>query len=67
MSVTVEDAIDEPEPTVIEALIEEPRYLFRKRKILIDEEEAYRSKIIKAIVAGLESGGSQVTSSQVTS
>ena len=51
ISITIEDIIDEPEPTVIEALIEEPRYLFRKRKILIDEEEAYRSKIIKAMIA----------------
>jgi hypothetical protein len=41
MPVIVEDAIDKPEPIIIEALIEEPRYLFRKRKMLIDEEEAY--------------------------
>jgi hypothetical protein len=51
MPVTVEDAIDEPEPIIIKALIEELRYSFRKRKILIDEEEAHRSKIIKAIIA----------------
>jgi hypothetical protein len=50
MPITVEDAIDELEPTVIEALIEEPRYLFRKRKMPIDEEEAYRSKIVKAMI-----------------
>jgi len=37
----VEDVIDEPEPTVIEALIEELRYSFRKRKMLINEEEAH--------------------------
>jgi hypothetical protein len=41
MPITVKDAIDELEPTIIKALIEEPRYLFQKRKILIDEEEAY--------------------------
>jgi hypothetical protein len=51
MPAIVKDAIDEPEPTVIEALIEEPRYSFRKRKIPIDEEEAHRSKIIKAMIA----------------
>ena len=51
MSVTVEDAIDELKLIIIEVLIEEPRYSFRKRKILIDEEEAYRSKIIKAMIA----------------
>jgi hypothetical protein len=50
MPVIVEDAIDEPEPTVIKALIKEPRYSFRKRKILIDEEETHRSKIIKAMI-----------------
>ena len=41
MPVTVEDTINELEPTIIEALIEEPRYLFRKRKIPMDEEEAH--------------------------
>jgi hypothetical protein len=51
MLITVEDIIDELEPTIIKALIKEPRYLFRKRKILINEEEAYRSKIIKTIIA----------------
>jgi hypothetical protein len=51
MPATVEDVIDEPEPTIIEAPIEEPRYSFRKRKILMDEEEAHRSKIIKAMIA----------------
>ena len=50
MPVTVEDTIDELEPTVIKALIEELRYSFRKRKILINEEEAHRSKIIKAMI-----------------
>ena len=50
MPVIVEDVIDEPEPIIIEALIEEPRYLFRKRKMPIDEEEAYRSKIVKAMI-----------------
>ena len=50
MPAIVEDAIDEPELIVIEVLIEELRYSFRKRKILIDEEEAHRSKIIKAII-----------------
>ena len=51
MPIIVEDAIDEPELIVIEVLIEELRYSFRKRKILIDEEEVYRSKIIKAMIA----------------
>jgi hypothetical protein len=50
MPVIVEDIIDELEPTIIEALIEEPRYLFRKRKMLMDEEEAHRSKITKAMI-----------------
>ena len=50
MPAIVEDIIDEPEPTVIEALIEEPHYSFRKRKMPIDEEEAHRSKIIKAMI-----------------
>jgi len=50
MPVIIKDVIDEPELIVIKALIEEPRYLFRKRKILIDEEEAHRNKIIKAII-----------------
>jgi hypothetical protein len=51
MPVIVEDVIDELEPIVIEALIEELRYSFRKRKMSIDEEEVYRSKIIKAMIA----------------
>jgi hypothetical protein len=51
MLIIVEDTIDEPEPTVIEALIKEPRYSFRKKKMLINEEEAYRSKIIKTMIA----------------
>jgi hypothetical protein len=51
MPATVEDIIDELEPTVIEALIKEPHYSFRKRKMPIDEEEAHRSKIIKAMIA----------------
>jgi hypothetical protein len=41
MPIIVEDIIDEPEPTIIEVLIEEPRYLFRKRKMPIDKEEAH--------------------------
>ena len=51
MLITIEDIIDELEPIVIKALIEEPRDSFRKRKMLIDEEEAHRSKIIKAMIA----------------
>jgi len=51
MPAIVKDVIDEPESIIIEVLIKEPRYLFRKRKILIDEEEAHRSKIIKAMIA----------------
>ena len=50
MLITVKDVIDEPELIIIKALIKEPRYSFRKRKILIDEEEAHRNKIIKAII-----------------
>ena len=50
MLITIEDVIDELELIIIKALIKEPYYLFRKRKILIDEEEAYRSKIIKAMI-----------------
>jgi hypothetical protein len=41
MPITVKDAINKPEPTIIKALIEEPYYLFQKRKMLIDKEEAY--------------------------
>ena len=62
MPATVEDIIDELEPTVIEALIEEPRYSFRKRKMLIDEEEAYRSKIIKAMIVTARTVGTVKTS-----
>ena len=51
MFITVEDVIDELKLIIIEVLIEEPRYSFRKRKILIDEEEVHRSKIIKAMIA----------------
>ena len=51
MLIIVKDVIDEPEPIVIKALIKEPRYSFRKRKMLIDEEEVHRSKIIKAMIA----------------
>ena len=51
MPVIIEDIIDEPELIIIKALIKEPRYSFRKRKILIDEEEAHRNKIIKAMIA----------------
>ena len=50
MTAIVKDVIDKLEPAIIEALIEEPRYLFRKRKMPIDEEEAYRSKIVKAMI-----------------
>jgi hypothetical protein len=51
MPAIVEDAIDELEPTIIEALIKEPHYLFQKRKMLMDEEEAHWSKIAKAMIA----------------
>jgi hypothetical protein len=51
MFITVEDVIDELKLIIIEVLIEEPRYSFRKRKILINEEEVHRSKIIKAMIA----------------
>jgi len=51
MSVIIKDVINEPESIIIKALIKEPRYSFRKRKILINEEEAYRNKIIKAMIA----------------
>ena len=50
MLITVKDIIDETELIIIKVLIEEPRYLFRKRKMPIDEEEAYRSKIVKAMI-----------------
>ena len=50
MLIIVKDIIDEPELTVIKVLIKEPRYSFWKRKILIDEEEVYRNKIIKAMI-----------------
>jgi hypothetical protein len=50
MLITVKDVINEPELIIIKVLIEELRYSFRKRKILIDEEEVYRSKIIKAMI-----------------
>ena len=51
MPVIIKDVIDEPELIIIKVLIKELRYSFRKRKILIDEEEVYRSKIIKAMIA----------------
>jgi hypothetical protein len=41
MPTIVKDIIDEPEPTIIEALIKEPRYLFQKRKMPINKEEAH--------------------------
>jgi hypothetical protein len=41
MPIIVKDIIDKLEPTIIKALIKEPHYLFQKRKILIDEEEAH--------------------------
>ena len=55
MLTIVKDIIDELELIIIKALIEELRYLFRKRKILINEEEAHRSKIIKAMIAIIDS------------
>ena len=55
MPVIVKDVIDEPESIIIKALIEEPRYSFRKRKMPINEEEVYRSKIIKAMIAIINS------------
>ena len=51
MSVIIKDVINEPESIIIKALIKEPRYSFRKRKILINEEEVHRNKIIKTIIA----------------
>ena len=51
MPVIIKDVIDELKLIIIEVLIEEPRYSFRKRKILIDEEEVHRNKIIKTIIA----------------
>ena len=51
MPVIIKDAIDEPELIIIKALIEEPRYSFRKRKMPMDEEEVHRSKIVKAMIA----------------
>jgi hypothetical protein len=50
MPIIVKDIINELELIVIKVLIEELRYSFWKRKILIDEEEIYRSKIIKAMI-----------------
>jgi hypothetical protein len=50
MPAIIEDVINEPESTIVKTLIEELRYSFRKRKILIDEKEVYRSKIIKAMI-----------------
>jgi hypothetical protein len=41
MPVIIKDIIDKLEPIIIKALIKEPRYLFRKRKILINKEEVY--------------------------
>ena len=41
MPITVKDTIDEPEPTIIKVLIEEPRYSFQKRKMPMDKEEAH--------------------------
>jgi hypothetical protein len=41
MPITIKDTIDEPEPTIIEVLIKEPHYLFQKRKMPIDKEEAH--------------------------
>ena len=50
MFIIIEDAINEPELIIIKALIKELRYSFRKRKMLINEEEAHRNKIIKAMI-----------------
>ena len=50
MSIIVKDIIDESESIIIKVLIKELRYSFRKRKILINEEEVYRNKIIKAMI-----------------
>ena len=41
MSIIVKDIIDESESIIIKVLIKELRYSFRKRKILINEEEVY--------------------------
>jgi hypothetical protein len=41
MPAIIKDIINKPEPTIIKALIEEPYYLFQKRKILINKEEAH--------------------------
>jgi hypothetical protein len=50
MLIIIKDIINEPESIIIKVLIKELRYSFWKRKILIDEEEVYRSKIIKAMI-----------------
>jgi hypothetical protein len=41
MPIIVKDIINKLEPTIIKALIEEPRYLFQKRKMPINKEEAH--------------------------
>jgi hypothetical protein len=41
MPAIIKDAINKPKPTIIEALIKEPRYLFQKRKMPINKEEAH--------------------------
>ena len=41
MPIIVKDIIDKLELIIIKALIKELYYSFRKRKILIDEEEIY--------------------------
>jgi hypothetical protein len=41
MPAIVKDAINKPEPTIIEALIKEPHYSFQKRKMPINKEEAH--------------------------
>jgi hypothetical protein len=51
MPIIVKDIINKLEPIIIKILIKEPRYLFQKRKMPINKEEAYRSKITKAIIA----------------
>jgi hypothetical protein len=41
MPIIIEDVINELKLIIIKALIKELRYSFRKRKILINKEEAY--------------------------
>jgi len=50
MLIIVKDIIDELKLIIIKALIKELYYSFWKRKILINEEEVHRNKIIKTII-----------------